>query len=53
MSGLSPVAGAWPHGLLGGSRAGSENVLATIASPSKEGDVMIGREKRVLLRHYL
>ncbi len=52
MSGLSPVAGVRPWDV-GRRRARAENGLATIASPLNEGDVMIGRETRVLLRHYL
>ena len=41
------AAGLW------GGWAGIKRGLATIASPSNEGDVMIGRETRVLSRHYL
>ena len=52
MSGLCLVAGGWPRGSVGGW-ARIKRGLATIASPSNEGEVIIGRETRVLLRHYL
>ena len=52
MAGLSLIGedGPWDFG---GSWAGSESGLATIASPSNRGGVMIGRERGVLVRHYL
>ena len=52
MAGLRLIGEDGPWGF-GGSWSGSESGLATIASPSNGGGVMIGRETRVLLRHYL